>query len=155
MALKFLNAWGCNVTAFTSSEDKKSEAIEMGAHQTINSRDPDEIKSAERHFDLIISTVNVKLDWDAYIGTLKPRGRMHFVGAALEPLDIGVFSLLGGQRSISASPVGSPANIARMLDFAVRHDIKPIIETFPMEKVNDAMDHLRRGKARYRIVLSR
>jgi len=155
MALQFLNAWGCQVTAFTSSDTKKTEALELGAHQTLNSRDPDEIKAAAGHFDMILSTVNVKLDWNDYIQTLKPRGRLHYVGATLEPLDLTLFPLIMGQRSISASPVGSPANIAKMLDFAVRHGIKPVIETFPMEKVNDAMDRLRSGQARYRIVLSR
>ena len=155
MALQFLNAWGCNVTAFTSSEAKKTEALQLGAHQTIDSRDPEGIQAAAGQFDMIISTVNVKLDWNAYVGTLKPRGRLHLVGATLEPLDLSLFQLLMGQRSVSASPVGSPATIARMLDFAVRHEIKPVIETFPMEQANDAMEHLRSGQARYRIVLSR
>lgn len=154
MALQFLNAWGCQVTAFTSSDTKKKEALELGAHQTLNSRDPDEIKAAAGHFDMIISTVNVKLDWNEYIQTLKPRGRFHYVGATLDPLDLSIFPLIMGQRSISASPVGSPANIAQMLDFAVRHGIKPVVETFPMERVNDAMDRLRSGQAHYRIVLS-
>ncbi len=154
MALQFLNAWGCQVTAFTSSDAKKTEALELGAHQTLNSRDPDEIKAAEGYFDLILSTVNVKLDWNDYIQTLKPRGRLHYLGATLEPLDLTIFPLLMGQRSISASPVGSPANMAKMLHFAVRHGIKPVIETFSMVKVNDAMDRLRSGQARYRIVLS-
>lgn len=155
MALQFLNAWGCRVTAFTSSEAKKTEALELGAHQTINSRDLDEIKAAAGQFDLVLSTVNVKLDWNAYVETLKPRGRLHVVGATLEPLDLSVFPLLMGQRSVSSSPVGSPANIARMLEFAARHDIKPVIENFPMDQVNDAMARLRSGHARYRIVLSR
>jgi uncharacterized zinc-type alcohol dehydrogenase-like protein len=108
---------------------------------------------AAGHFDLILSTVNVKLDWNAYIATLKPRGRLHFVGATLEPLDLAVFPMILGQRSISGSPVGSPANIARMLEFAVRHDIKPVIENFRLDQVNDAMERLRSGQARYRIVL--
>jgi uncharacterized zinc-type alcohol dehydrogenase-like protein len=60
-----------------------------------------------------------------------------------------------GQRSVSASPVGAPATIAKMLDFAVRHGIKPVIETFAMSRVNDALARLRSGQARYRIVLSR
>jgi uncharacterized zinc-type alcohol dehydrogenase-like protein len=60
-----------------------------------------------------------------------------------------------GQRSVSASPVGSPAVIARMLEFAARHEIKPVVETFPMERVNDALAHLKSGQARYRIVLTR
>jgi uncharacterized zinc-type alcohol dehydrogenase-like protein len=155
MALQFLNAWGCEVTAFTSSESKKAEALEMGAHRVVNSRDPDEIGAAAGRFDFVLSTVNVKLDWNTYLSTLAPKGRLHFVGATLDPLDLGVFPLIMGQRSVSGSPVGSPAAIARMLDFAVRHDIKPVIETFPMERVNDAMDRLRSGQARYRIVLSR
>jgi uncharacterized zinc-type alcohol dehydrogenase-like protein len=155
MALQFLSAWGCHVTAFTSSEAKKTEALKLGAHQTIDSRDPDQIRSAAGQFDMILSTVNVKLDWNAYVETLKIRGRLHFLGATLEPLDVAIFPLLVGQRSISASPVGSPAMIARMLDFAVRHQIKPVIETFPMDRVNDAMARLRSGQARYRIVLSR
>ena len=92
MALQFLNAWGCQVTAFTSSDTKKKEALELGAHQTLNSRDPDEIKAAAGHFDMIISTVNVKLDWNEYIQTLKPRGRFHYVGATLDPLDLSIFT---------------------------------------------------------------
>ncbi len=155
LALQFLNAWGCRVTAFTSSDAKRSEALDLGAHETINSRDPDEVKAAAGQFDLVISTVNVKLDWNTYVETLKPKGRLHFVGAALEPLDLSLFPLLMGQRSVSSSPVGSPGTIARMLDFAARHDIQPVIETFPMDQVNAAMDRLRSGQARYRIVLSR
>ena len=136
-------------------EAKRDEALKMGAHQTINSRDPAAIEAAAGQFDFILSTVNVKLDWNAYVAALRPRGRLHFVGATLEPLDLGVFPLLVGQRSISGSPVGSPVNIARMLEFAVRHDVKPVIETFPFEQVNEAMERLRSGKAHYRIVLTK
>jgi uncharacterized zinc-type alcohol dehydrogenase-like protein len=153
MALQFARAWGCRVTAFTASESKIEEAQRMGAHDTLNSRDPDALEAAAGRFDLIISTVNVKLDWNAYLNTLKPRGRLHVVGAVLEPLDIQVFPLLFGQRSVSSSPVGAPATLAKMLDFADRHQIQPVTEHFPFEKINDAMEHLRAGKARYRIVL--
>lgn len=155
MALQFLRAWGCEVTAFTSTDTKRDEALAMGAHHTINSRDSEAIGGAAGRFDLVISTVNVKLDWNAYLGTLRPRGRLHFVGATLEPLDVGAFSLIGGQRSVSGSPVGNPAVISDMLEFAARHGIKPVIETFSFDKVNEAMDRLRSGEARYRIVLSR
>jgi uncharacterized zinc-type alcohol dehydrogenase-like protein len=154
IALKFLNAWGCEVTAFTSTESKREEALSLGAHKTLNSRDAAEIEAAAYSFDYIISTVNVKLDWNLYINTLKPKGRLHFVGAALEPLDIGAMSLIMKQRSISGSPVGSPATIEKMLDFANRHQIQPQVEMFPMSKINDAFDRLKSGEARYRIVLS-
>ena len=153
MALQFFNAWGCQVTAFTSSETKTKQAMELGAHRTINSRDPEALEAAAGQFDLVLSTVNVKLDWNKYINTLKNRGRLHLVGATLEPLDLQLFPMLMGQRSVSSSPVGSPANIARMLEFAARHNIKPIIEKFRFDQVNDALAHLRSGQARYRIVL--
>ena len=153
MALQFLNAWGCEVTAFTSSESKKQEALKMGALHTLNSRDEKEIEAAAGQFDLIISTVNVKLDWNIYINTLRVRGRLHFVGAAMDPLNINAFQLITAHRSISGSPVGSPATIAQMLDFAGRHNIKPVIETFTFEEVNKAIQHLQEGKARYRVVL--
>jgi alcohol/geraniol dehydrogenase (NADP+) len=155
LALQFLNAWGCHVTAFTSSESKKNEAIKLGAHQTLNSRNPADLEAAAGQFDLILSTVNVKLDWNAYIATLRPKGRLHFVGAVLEPLDIGIFPLIMGQRSISASPVGSPGSLKTMLDFAAQHDIKPTIETYSFTQVNQALAKLANGEARYRIVLAR
>jgi uncharacterized zinc-type alcohol dehydrogenase-like protein len=155
LALQFLRAWGCEVTAFTTSEQKKAEALELGAHDTLNSREPSDIEAAAGRFDLILSTVNVKLDWNAYLQALRPKGRLHFVGAALEPIDVGVFPLILGQRAVSGSPVGSPETIAKMLVFAVRHRIKPVIETFRFDQVNEAIARLRSGQARYRIVLVR
>lgn len=155
LALQFLNAWGCEVTAFTSSESKKTEALDLGAHHTVSSCNEDEIAAVAGTFDMILSTVNVKLDWNLYLQTLKPKGRLHFVGATLEPLDIGVFSLIAAQRSISGSPVGSPSTIAAMLDFSNQHRVKPVIEKFKFDQVNEALDHLKSGKAKYRIVLER
>jgi uncharacterized zinc-type alcohol dehydrogenase-like protein len=155
MAVMFLNAWGCEVTAFTTSEAKREEALQFGARYTLNSRDDKEIAEAAGRFDYIISTVNVKLDWNLYLSTLKPRGRLHFVGAALEPLDIGVFSLIMGQRSVSGSPVGSPTTIAKMLEFAGQHRIRPVIEKFDFDSINEAVSRVREGKAHYRVVLCR
>lgn len=154
LALQFLNAWGCDVTAFTSSASKREEALTFGAHHTLDSRDPEALAAAEGQFDLILSTVNVKLDWNAYVGTLKPKGRLHIVGATLEPLDLAAFPLIAAQRQVSGSPVGSPENLRKMLEFSARHQIKPIVETFRFDQVNEAMEHLRNGKPHYRIILS-
>ena len=153
MAIQFLDKWGCDVTAFTSSDDKKKELLQLGADHVVNSRDPAQLKPLARSLDFILVTVNVPLDWPAYIQTLAPRGRLHFVGAVLEPLNIGAFPLIAGQRSVSGSPLGSPATTAQMLGFCAQHGIAPVTETFPMSKVNDAIAHLESGKARYRIVL--
>ncbi|MGA8165143.1 MAG: NAD(P)-dependent alcohol dehydrogenase [Waddliaceae bacterium] len=154
LALKFLNAWGCEVTAFTSSEAKRTEALELGAHKTIDSRHTEEIEKFAGQFDYIISTVNIKLDWNTYLSALRPKGRLHFVGATLDPLDLAIFPMILKQQSVSGSPVGSPATITKMLDFAALHQIKPTIETFPLDKVNEAIERLRSGQARYRIVLN-
>ncbi|BAQ60212.1 alcohol dehydrogenase [Geminocystis sp. NIES-3708] len=153
MALQFLRAWGCRVTAFTSSESKKEEALKLGAHDTLNSRDPEILSSAKGRFDLILSTVNVKLDWNGYLETLKPQGRLHLLGAVIEPVNLNVMSMIFGQKSVSGSPVGSPAIIAQMLEFCQLHNIKPVTEHFPMSQVNQAMARLKSGKARYRIIL--
>ncbi len=155
IALQFLRAWGCEVTAFTSSDSKTTEAKALGAHHCINSRDSAEIAAAAGRFDFILTTVNVKMDWNLYLTTLKPKGRLHFVGATLEPLDLNVFNLIMAQRSVSGSPVGSPATIKKMLDFAVQHQIKPVVETFKFAQINEAIAHLKSGQARYRIVLER
>ena len=153
MALQFLNKWGCEVTAFTSSDAKAAEAKSMGAHKTVNSRDSAQINNVAGSLDFILSTVNVTLDWQAMLAALAPRGRLHMVGAVLEPISVGVFPMLVGQKSISASPLGSPATTAMMLDFSARHNIAPITETFPMSQINEAFEHLESGNARYRIVL--
>jgi uncharacterized zinc-type alcohol dehydrogenase-like protein len=155
LALQFARAWGCEVTALTSSAAKTEQALKMGAHATIDSRDPDALAAAAGRFDLLLSTVNVHLDWNAYLATLKPRGRLHLLGVLVEPMELAHFPMLVGQLSVSSSPVGSPLTIRRMLDFAARHSIAPVTEHFPMHRVNDAMEHLRAGKARYRIVLDR
>lgn len=154
MALQFLNKWGCEVTAFSSSESKAEEAKRLGAHSVVNSRDSSAMEKIAGSLDFILVTVNVPLDWESYINTLAPDGRLHFVGAVLEPVPGSVFQLLMGRKSVSASPLGSPATVRTMLDFCGRHDIAPQIETFKMEDVNDAMEHLESGKARYRVVLT-
>jgi uncharacterized zinc-type alcohol dehydrogenase-like protein len=153
MALRFLDAWGCQVTAFSSSADKENEAKSFGADHFVNSRNSDALNAIANPLDYIINTVNVPLDWEAYIAALRPKGRLHIVGAVPEPIPVGVFPLLMGQKSISASPIGSPHTIAKMLQFVARHNIRPTIETYAFSDVNDAMEKLRSGKPRYRLVL--
>ncbi len=84
---------------------------------------------------------------------LAPKGKLHSVGAVLEPMAIPAFSLIGGEKSVGGSPLGSPALTKTMLDFCVRHDIYPTVEEFPFEKINAAIEHLEEGKARFRVVL--
>jgi uncharacterized zinc-type alcohol dehydrogenase-like protein len=153
LGLQFLHAWGCDVTAFTSSADKTKEAQELGADHVVNTREKDALKSLAGKFDFILVAANADLDWASYIHALRPRGRLQFVGVAPSPVATHIFPLIAGQKSISGSPLGSPATTAKMLDFAVRHKIEAVTELFPLEKVNEALERLRSGKVRYRAVL--
>jgi len=152
LALRFLNAWGCEVTAFSTTPDKEAEARAFGAHQFVSTRDEAALQGLAGSFDMILDTVNAELPWDLYIQALAPKGKLHLVGAA-QQVKATVFPMLVGQRSLGGSPLGSPAIIRDMLRFAARHGIAPQTEHFPLAKVNEAMDHLRAGKPRYRIVL--
>ena len=152
MALRFLKAWGCEVTAFSTSPDKESAARDLGAHHFVNTTDSGALAKLAGHFDMILVTVNVALDWDAYIGALSPKGKLHIVGAA-PSVEAAVFPMILGQRSFGGSPLGSPATMASMVEFAARHGIEPVTEAFPMSKVNDAIEKLRTAKPGHRIVL--
>jgi uncharacterized zinc-type alcohol dehydrogenase-like protein len=153
MALQFLDKWGCHVVAFTSTEAKCEEAMELGADETASSRDSAAMKRFAGTLDFIISTVNVPLDWPAIISMLAPRGRLCLVGVVPKPADIPVFEMIKGQKSLCGSNIGSPGTIATMLDFCVRHGIRPVTERFEMSRINEALDRLRAGQVRYRIVL--
>lgn len=153
MALKFLNKWGCEVVAFSSNPSKKESILAMGATKVVDSTNPEELAKIAGTLNFILNTTNVTLDWNSYLVALAPKGKFHNVGAVLEPLAIPAFTLLMGEKSVTGSPLGSPALTRTMLEFCVRHDIYPITEEFPMSKANEALEHLKSGKARFRIVL--
>jgi len=152
-ALQFLNKWGCEVFAFTSNRAKRDEAFEMGAHHVVDSHDAAALEKLAGALDFILSTTNVDLDWGQYLAALGPRGRLHTVGAVPSPIPAPAFPLILGQKSISGSPLGSPATTRKMLEFCARHNIEAVTEQFPMSRVNEALEHLAAGRARYRIVL--
>lgn len=153
IAIKLLKAWGCEITAFTSSLDKTDELKAMGADHVVNSRDSEALKSQRGKFDLLLSTVNVSLDWPAYLSTLAPNGTAHLLGLTLEPIPVSAGSLISGSKSITGSATGSPATLRQLLKFAARKNIAPQVEVFPMSQINAAIERLHSGKARYRIVL--
>ena len=154
MALQFMNKWGCHVAAFTSSPSKAELAKKLGAHEIIVAKEKADFEKHAGRFDFILVAVaDVSLDWNNYIITLGPRGNLHFVGTVPEPLGINSTPLMFKQQSVSASPVGGVAATRTMLDFAARHDVKPMIESFKMSELGKAYEHLKAGKPRFRIVL--
>ncbi len=153
MGVKFAAAYGCEVTAFTSSESKFEEARGFGAHRVVSSRNSAAMKMLAGSLDLLIVTANVPLDWEVLMATLAPNGRMHVVGAVLQPIPVSAIAMIFGQKSVSGSPTGSPVAMETMLEFAARHNVTPQTEHYPMSQINEAFERLEAGKARYRIVL--
>lgn len=153
LALQFLNAWGCEVIAFTSNPGKHEEAMALGAHRVVSSKDAAAMQALNGSLDMILYTVNVPLDWNALMATLAPKGRLHLVGAVLEPVPVAAMQLISFEQSISGSPTGPRHAMDAMLEFAARHNIEPRVEHFPMSEVNAALQRLREGKPHYRIVL--
>lgn len=153
LGIKFASAYGCEVTAVTSSPGKFEEAKRFGAHHVVSAADSARLAKLSGSFDLLISTVNVTRNWDALIDALAPNGRLHVVGAVLERIPLAAFSLISRQRSLSGSVIGSPSTIQTTLEFAARHGILPENEHFPMSQLNEAFARLHAGNARYRIVL--
>ena len=153
LALQFADKWGCEVTAFSSTPDKADEAKRLGADIVVNSRSDAELEQVKGKFDLILSTVNAPLNWQAYFEALAPKGHLHIVGSVPEPIPVSSFNLIGGAHSVSGSATGSPGVVRKMVDFCARHNIEAVTETFPMSQINSAFEHLGSGKARYRVVL--
>lgn len=153
LAVQFAHAWGCEVTAFSSSPAKYDDLRKMGADYVVSSGNTDEWTSLQGKFDLLLITVAVPLEWDKIIAMLGPHGRLHFVGIVYEPVPVSVVSLLAPLLSVSASPGGKRSEMDQMLRFAAHHGISPQVEHFPMRKVNEAIAYVEAGKAAYRVVL--
>jgi alcohol/geraniol dehydrogenase (NADP+) len=153
LALQFARAFGCEVTAFSSTPGKEAEAKKFGAHHFAASTDTAAMASLGGSFDFLLSTVNVDLDWSAYLGLLRPKGKLCLVGASQAPLNISAFALLVGQKTVCGSNIGGSVMIREMLEFAARHGIRPQVELRPMAEANAALARLAANQARYRMVL--
>jgi|SRR5450631_72495 len=154
LAVQFARAFGAEVTAFSTSASKETEALALGAHNFVNTRETKALKALAGSFDFIISTVNAEQDWSAYLAGLRPMGILCFVGVPDKPATLPLFPLISGQKSITGSPIGSPLMIREMLDVAARHGVQAKTERFAMAKVNDAIARVKKNQVRYRAVLA-
>jgi len=154
LGLQFARAFGCDVTAFSTSKDKQAEALELGAHHFVNTRETGALKKISGSFDLILSTVSADQDFQSFIGALRPKGTLVMLGVPTSALQIQAFSLIAGQKAIAGSPTGSPGDLYEMLDVAARHNVKAITESFAMKNANEAIAKVKKNQVRYRAVLA-
>jgi alcohol/geraniol dehydrogenase (NADP+) len=153
LGIQFARAFGAEVTALSTSKDKEAEALELGAHHFVNTRDTAELKKVAGSFDLVLSTVSADQDWQALVNSLRPKGTLCVVGVPPSPIALQAFPLISGQRAVAGSPIGSPRDLFEMLDVAARHGVKAVTERFAMAKANEAIAKVKKSKVRYRAVL--
>jgi len=153
MAIQFASKLGARVTALTTSPDKAEEAAKLGAHEAITGKGGDFDKQPKRPFDLLVSTAPVMFDYMPYIDMLGSDGTLCFVGLTSDPLTVPIFPLLVKRRRVMANPLGGRHVHRDMLRIADEFGIEPVTETFPMSKVNDAIQKVRENTIRYRAVL--
>ncbi len=148
LALQFARAFGCDVTAISTSPQKEQEARKFGAHHFLTA-------PTSGSFDFILSTSHADVDYSALLSLLKPNGKLCLVGIPSSELKIPARLLISGNRTICGSGTGSRQTMREMLSFAARHNIRAQVETLPMSDVNTAIARLKANKARYRLVLTR
>jgi uncharacterized zinc-type alcohol dehydrogenase-like protein len=150
MGVKFAHALGAHVVVFTTSPNKKEDALRLGADEVVVSRNTDEMKKHTGSFDFILDAVSADHDINAYINLLRRDGTLTLVGAPEKPLAVSAFGLLFGRRSLSGSPIGGIRETQEMLDFCGAHNITADIEVIPIQKVNKAYERLLKSDVKYR-----
>jgi uncharacterized zinc-type alcohol dehydrogenase-like protein len=150
MAVKFAHALGAHTVVFTTSPNKKDDALRLGADEVVISRNADEMAKHIASFDFILDAVSADHDINAYLQLLRRDGNLTLVGAPEKPLAVPAFSLIFGRRSLSGSPIGGIAETQEMLDFCSKHQITADVEVIPIQKVNEAYERLLKADVKYR-----
>jgi uncharacterized zinc-type alcohol dehydrogenase-like protein len=150
MGVKFAHAFGAHTVVFTTSPNKKEDALRLGADEVVVSKNADEMQKHANSFDFILDAVAAQHDINAYINLLARDGNITMVGAPEKPLSVGVFGLIMGRRSFSGSPIGGIAETQEMLDFCGTHDITADVEVIPIQKVNEAYERMTKSDVKYR-----
>jgi uncharacterized zinc-type alcohol dehydrogenase-like protein len=150
MAVKFAHALGAHVVVFTTSPNKKEDALRLGADEVLISRNADQMKKHAGSFDFILDAVSADHDINAYIQLLRRDGNITLVGAPPKPLAVSALALLFRRRSLSGSVIGGIAETQEMLDFCGRHNITADVEIIPVQKVNEAYERLLKSDVKYR-----
>jgi alcohol dehydrogenase (NADP+) len=153
MGVKFARAFGAHVVVFTTSPDKKEDALRLGADEVVVSRNADEMQQHAGSFDFILDTVSANHDINAYLNLLRPDGNITLVGAPEKPLEVAAFSLIMGRRSLSGSNIGGIAETQEMLDFCGEHNITADVEVIPIQKANEAYERLLKSDVKYRFCI--
>jgi uncharacterized zinc-type alcohol dehydrogenase-like protein len=153
MGVKFARAFGAHVVVFTTSPGKAEDAMRLGAHEVVISRNADEMKKHTGSFDFILDTVAADHDINQYINLLRIDGNLTLVGVPPKPLALSSFGLIVGRRSVDGSNIGGIPETQEMLDFCGEHKITADVEVIPIQKVNEAYVRLVKSDVKYRFCI--
>ena len=154
MGIKIAHAMGAHVVAFTTSESKRDDAMQLGADEVINSRNAEEFAAHAGSFDMILNTVAASHDLDAFTGLLKRDGTMVLVGVPEHPHPSpSVGNLIFKRRAIAGSLIGGIAETQEMLDFCAEHGVVSDIEMIDIQEIDEAYDRMQRSDVKYRFVI--
>ncbi|MGA3284714.1 MAG: NAD(P)-dependent alcohol dehydrogenase [Verrucomicrobiota bacterium] len=153
MGVKLANALGARVVVFTTSPGKTQDALRLGAHEVVVSKNKDEMQKHRNTFHFILDTVSAQHDINAYFELLKRDGTLTQVGAPPDPLPVQVFNLIFGRRQFGGSLIGGIRETQEMLDFCGEHNITCNIELIPIQKINEAYERLLKNDVKYRFVI--
>jgi D-arabinose 1-dehydrogenase-like Zn-dependent alcohol dehydrogenase len=155
LAIQYAKAMGAKVVAISHSPDKEELSKELGADYFISTKETDPVEKIQSlgGADVILSTVFDSKAIEPLVGALAPKGRLSIVGAAGQPISVSPFDLLSKRIVLTGSAVGGRKLLRETLQFSADRGIKPMIEIYPFEKVNEAIDAVRKGKPKFRAVL--
>jgi alcohol dehydrogenase (NADP+) len=154
MGIKLAHAMGAHTVAFTTSEGKRQDVLDLGADEAVVSRNRDEMAKHAGSFDFILDTVGASHNLDDYIALLKRDGTLCLVGAPEHPHPSPtVFPLIMGRKAIAGSAIGGLAETQEMLDFCAEKGIVSDIEMIPAQKINDAYERMLKSDVKYRFVI--
>jgi alcohol dehydrogenase (NADP+) len=154
MGVKLAHAMGAHVVAFTTSESKRQDALDLGADEVVVSRNPDEMAAHTGSFDFILNTVAAPHNLDAFTTLLKRDGAMCLVGVPAEPHpspSVGV--LVFGRKSIAGSLIGGIPETQEMLDFCAERGITSDVEMIRADQIEEAYERMLRSDVKYRFVI--
>lgn len=155
LAIQFASKMGMNVVALSGSENKRGEAMKLGAHRFYSTNGKKELDIGEQKLDTLLITTSFQPDLDLYLPLLKPEATIFPLTVAEGNFQIPYLPMVLNGYRVQGTVVASRGAHSNMIQFAARHQVKPVIMKFPMTKdgIEDAIRMLEEGKIRYRAVL--
>ena len=154
MGVKLAHALGAHVVAFTTSEAKRQDALDLGADAVVVSRNADEMAAYADKFDFILNTVAASHDLDAFTALLKRDGTMTLVGVPEHGHPApNVAALIFRRRAIAGSLIGGIAETQEMLDFCAEKGITAEIEMIAAQDIDAAYARMQKSDVKYRFVI--